>query len=438
MKPRLIFDIANFAGQPTFTGIPRFICEVLKRIVETDRFDIVTICSLLEEESALRNFRCNFSYQLPFQSKDVENYVLENKSYSTEKSQLKIFEETLHAWFPDNWFIKFVADTCRKIKWKISPPLSLSEYNYSPFYEKLVKESDLFFSPFNSLIPELIQNPSIKKILVIHDLIPIVLADMYKGKNFFPKKPWDSITPDTIVFTVSESTKRDLLKYCPNVLQEQVTTILLAADQRFVPCLDRNKIETVLNKYSIPVDVPFILSVATLDIRKNFDHVMNSFSKYSLSPNGIKTGCRLVLTGVSGWQDRKFKKTFAHLPKNVKEKIIFTGYVEDDDLPILYSAAACFCYMSIYEGFGLPPLEAMQCGAPVITSDTSSLPEVVGDAGIMLDPHDVESLANAFENIICNENLRKEMIDKGIKQAKNFSWDRCVDIILRRIFETIQ
>ncbi|MDR2641170.1 MAG: glycosyltransferase family 4 protein, partial [Planctomycetaceae bacterium] len=143
--------------------------------------------------------------------------------------------------------------------------------------------------------------------------------------------------------------------------------------------------------------------------------------------------CHLVLTGVSGWQDRKFKKVFARLPEKVKKKIIFTGYVEDDDLPFLYSGASCFCYMSIYEGFGLPPLEAMQCGTPVITSNTSSLPEVVGDAGIMLDPHDVEGLVDAFTHIISNEKLRQEMIAKGLEQAKKFSWDRCVDLIVEKI-----
>ncbi|MDR2345967.1 MAG: glycosyltransferase family 4 protein, partial [Planctomycetaceae bacterium] len=215
--------------------------------------------------------------------------------------------------------------------------------------------------------------------------------------------------------------------------QEQVTTILLAADQRFVPCLDRSKIETVLNKYSVPINIPFFLSVAALDIRKNFDHVMNSFARFLLSRNGIESNCHLVLTGVNGWQNRKFRKVFDQLPKNVKERIIFTGYVDDDDLPLLYSAATCFCYMSIYEGFGLPPLEAMQCGTPVVTSNTSSLPEVVGDAGIMLEPNDIENLADTFAQILCNENLRNKIIIKGLEQAKKFSWDRCVELIIKKI-----
>ncbi|MDR1479627.1 MAG: glycosyltransferase family 4 protein, partial [Planctomycetaceae bacterium] len=178
---------------------------------------------------------------------------------------------------------------------------------------------------------------------------------------------------------------------------------------------------------------PYIFSVATLDIRKNFDHVMNCFAKYSSSQHGIETNCHLVLTGVSGWQDRKFKKFFSGLPKKVKEKIIFTGYVDDEDLPLLYSGAACFCYMSIYEGFGLPPLEAMQCGTPVITSNTSSLPEVVGDAGIMLDPYDIDGLTDAFDRVLNNETLRNSMIANGLEQAQKFNWDNCVNSIIEQI-----
>ncbi|MDR2642452.1 MAG: glycosyltransferase family 4 protein, partial [Planctomycetaceae bacterium] len=401
-KQKLIFDIANLSqsGQSIVVGVPRFIIEILKRLIESEKFDIVTICSLPEEEFALRNLKRFLPIDIPFQSKNVEHYILPDKPTSTKKSFLSKIEETLKNCFPESNFLKWIISTCRAVKWRLFPPPFRVEHKLSPFYERLVENSDIYFSPSYSFIPELVFNPTIRKVLCVHDMIPIILADMYKNRVFFQTDPWESITPDTIVLADSESTKRDLLKYYPNVLQEQVTTILLAADNRFSPCFDRNKIESTLNKYSIPTNIHYILSVATFDIRKNFDHVMNCFAKYSLSPNGIETNCHLVLTGTSGWQDKKFKKVFTNLPKNVKEKIIFTGYVDDDDLPLLYSGATCFCYMSIYEGFGLPPLEAMQCGTPVITSNTSSLPEVVGDAGIMLDPHDVEGLADAFMQVI--------------------------------------
>ncbi|MDR1925098.1 MAG: glycosyltransferase family 4 protein [Planctomycetaceae bacterium] len=432
MTKKLIFDIANLAGQNTMTGIPRYICEVLLRLFEADKFEIVTICSLPEEESALRNFRQHFPYVLPFQSKNVEHYVLPDRPAAAQKSLLKKAEDFLTDRLPDNQILKSAEKILRSIKWKLAPPAFFAKRDPSPFYEKLVNEADIYFSPFNALIPELNQKKSIQKILVVHDLIPVVLADMYKDRVFFPENPYDSITPDVIVFADSESTRRDLLRCCPHVLEEQVTTAYLAADERFAPCNDRGKIETVLSKYAIPVNTPYILSVASWDVRKNFDHVINSFAKFVLDQNS-NLKCNLALTGNSGWGDKKFKKAYANLPNIVKTKIILTGHVDDADLPLLYAGAECFCYMSIYEGFGLPPLEAMQSGTPVITSNTSSLPEVVGNAAITLDPTDKNELAATLTKITTNKQLKSEMIQKGLEQAKKFTWENCTKIIIERI-----
>ncbi|MEA3458002.1 MAG: glycosyltransferase family 1 protein, partial [Candidatus Thermoplasmatota archaeon] len=123
---------------------------------------------------------------------------------------------------------------------------------------------------------------------------------------------------------------------------------------------------------------------------------------------------------------RKYKEIFETINKlNLQNDVVFTGYVSDEDLPALYNAADLFVYPSIYEGFGLPPLEAMACGTPVITSNTSSLPEVVGDAGIMVDPPDVDRLADAMHEVLTNEGLRANMIKKGLGRAEMFSWEKC-------------
>ena len=108
----------------------------------------------------------------------------------------------------------------------------------------------------------------------------------------------------------------------------------------------------------------------------------------------------------------------------LEREVIFAGYVDEDELPAWYNAADLFVYPSLYEGFGLPPLEAMACGCPVITSNTSSLPEVVGDAGIMVDPHDVDALADAMERVLTDESLREDMRRRGLERAKRFSWQR--------------
>ena len=117
---------------------------------------------------------------------------------------------------------------------------------------------------------------------------------------------------------------------------------------------------------------------------------------------------KLVITGKKGW---KYKEIFETIDKlNIRDDVVFTGYVQDEDLPALYNAADLFVYPSLYEGFGLPPLEAMACGTPVITSNTSSLPEVVGDAGIMIDPYDVDKLADAMHEVLYNDRLREDIL----------------------------
>lgn len=429
----MIFDIANFSGQPTITGVPRYVIELLKRLVGRDDLEITTICSLPEEEFALRNFRRFFPVELPFRSKNVENYTLPARDVVIEPSRLKRLEDSLRERFPNSRILAGFFDTVRAIKWKVKPPPFLSERGRSELLEKLVRESDLYFSPFHPLIPELDANPDIRKVLVVHDLIPILFADLYREHRFFQKNPWESITPDMLVITVSESTRRDLLDVYPHIVPEQVVPILLGVDERFKPCPDRGAIDRVLEKYGIPGRSSYILSLATLDIRKNFDHVMRCFSDLVQKHGARFPDLRLVLTGTRGWRDKKFKEAFGDLPESVRPRIVFTGYVDDEDLPLLYAGATCFCYMSIYEGFGLPPLEAMRSGTPVIVSDNSSLPEVVGEAGILLDAHDKEGLTDAFYRILTDENLRREKIGQGLARSALFTWDRYVERFLELI-----
>lgn len=430
---RMIFDIGNFSGQATMVGIPRYVIEVLQRLVESNRFDITTICSLPEEEFALRNFKRFFPYELPFQSKTVENYSLPEKAANTQPSRLARLENKFNDRFSNNRILKFLFDTARAVKWKISPPPFLVKRKRSSFYEDLVRKSDIYFSPFHPLIPELDVNPNIKKVLVVHDLIPVLYADIYKDHRFFQENPWVSLTRDVIVLTDSESTKRDLLRLYQHISENQITTVLLGVDDRFAPCDNLCKIDQTLKKYGIPSKKPYIFSVATLDVRKNFDHVMRCFARLVGESGNEFPELQLVLTGVKGWQNRKFFEMYGNMPQKIKNRIVFTGYVGDDDLPFLYAGADCFCYMSIYEGFGLPLLEAMKSGTPVIAADNSSLPEVVGDAGILLDAKDETGLIGAFKTVLSNESLRNEMIRKGLDRASLFSWNRCVEQIIKTI-----
>ena len=186
-------------------------------------------------------------------------------------------------------------------------------------------------------------------------------------------------------------------------------------------CLLNHKEQSLKKKYGIP-DAPYILSLCTLEPRKNIDQIIRAFAKL-VNESQIQE-LNLVLVGPKGWM---FDKIFDAIATNttVKNKIFITGFIPDEDLASIYSEAMMFVYPSFYEGFGLPPLEAMQCGTPVITSNVSSLPEVVGDAGIMVSPRDLDELCQAMLTVYKNPSLRQEMSEKSLHRASKFSWSRC-------------
>jgi glycosyltransferase involved in cell wall biosynthesis len=440
-KKKLIFDICSLGFTTEITGIPRFTIEVLRRLIKRNIFDITLICSNNCEEDALRNcYDLLGQKDIPFQSKEVEHYIL--PSYSPSEKQSKplfgYMDEFIHKTIPHSDLLDTVIEYARKIKRKIIPPhratidLAIKRQRF-PLLEHLIRNSDAYFSSHYAIIQEIDVNPSIRKLQVVHDLTMILFPQMFPKKWSFEWFGWNNITPDICVLADSQCTKNDLLHYFPHISENQITVIPLGADEHFCPCADRTKIVSVLKKYGLSENTDYILSVATLEIRKNFDHVIRSFATFIEKYGNQFPNLNLVLTGKKGWLDKKIHTEYNQLTRKIKKRIILTGYVADTDLPFLYNGAICFCYMSLYEGFGLPALEAMQSGTPVITSNTSSLPEVVGDAGMMLDPHDVEGLANAFMQVISNENLRNEMTAKGLEQAKKFSWDRCVDLIVEKI-----
>ena len=172
-------------------------------------------------------------------------------------------------------------------------------------------------------------------------------------------------------------------------------------------------------KYGIPVEKKYVFSLCAIEPRKNLVRAISSFLKFT-KKNSVDD--IVWVLGGAAWD------SFTELSKKLDSNIIIrTGYIDDEDLPTLYSNAEWFVYTSQYEGFGLPPLEAMQCGCPVITSNNTSLPEVVGDAGIMIDWDSDEQHIEAYEKYYFNEELRKENSRKGLERSKQFSWKETVD-----------
>jgi glycosyltransferase involved in cell wall biosynthesis len=190
---------------------------------------------------------------------------------------------------------------------------------------------------------------------------------------------------------------------------------------RFAPVRDQAEIDRVCAKYQLPR--PFILSLGTLQPRKNYERLIEAFASIVSSvPH------HLVITGGKGWM---YETIFGQVKRSGLEgRVHFPGFVDDADLPALYSAADLFAYVSLYEGFGLPLLEAMACGTPVIGSNTSSLPEVIGEAGLQVDPRNVDNIAHALRQMIDQPELRTRSIGLGLEHAKLFTWDKAARELL--------
>ncbi|MER3422187.1 MAG: glycosyltransferase family 1 protein [Nitrospiraceae bacterium] len=218
------------------------------------------------------------------------------------------------------------------------------------------------------------------------------------------------------IIVVSEHTKRDVIKYL-GVPEEKIRVVYCAASShfRFIASEARR---SVLSKYHLPLD-GYLLYVGNIEPRKNLTRLLEAYSLLK-----ARGGCRLplIFSGGGGWKNTDIYRRVSEL--SLEKDVRFLGYVPDEELPALMSGAELFVYPSLYEGFGLPPLEAMACGTPVVTSNVSSIPEVVGDAALMVDPYDVEGLAEAMQRALMDKDLREDMRIKGLARAKLFSWER--------------
>jgi len=218
------------------------------------------------------------------------------------------------------------------------------------------------------------------------------------------------------VIALSEHARNDIIATY-GVSPEKVSIIPLAAPAHFSPVSDEQELQRVRQTYGIEGD--YILSVGAIQPRKNLSRLVAAYSRLRRArPEGKLP--KLVLVGKCAWLYDETLRTIKEL--EVSNSAILTGYVPEADLPALYSGALCFVYPSYFEGFGLPPLEAMKCGAPVVVGNKTSLPEVVGDAGVLVDPFDVEDIASAIQKVITDSDLRAQLRVKGLERARLFDW----------------
>ena len=218
------------------------------------------------------------------------------------------------------------------------------------------------------------------------------------------------------ILCLSEHTRCDIIETY-RVNASRVAAIPLAAPEHFSPVEDYRELQRVRHNYGI--DGEYILSVGSIQPRKNLARLIRAYALLRGDGPTDKLP-KLVLAGKCAWL---YDETLRTLDQTgLKEAVVLTGYVPEADLPALYSGALCFVYPSYFEGFGLPPLEAMKCGAPVIVGNRTSLPEVVGDAALLVDPYDIEAIAAAISRVIKDSKLREQLSLRGRERATAFSW----------------
>jgi glycosyltransferase involved in cell wall biosynthesis len=306
---------------------------------------------------------------------------------------------------------------------KLNHPNKVLNYFYfkifdNPKIDKLCGV-DLFFMPHINFIS---LSTECRKILTIHDLSFLRYPDFFSIK----KNLWHDFinikklakNSDTIV-AVSENTKKDIIELL-GVSENKIKVIYSGVDPRFKPIAkeDRDSADVKKN-YNLPDR--YILSLGTLEPRKNLEGLIKAFEIFKNDHKDFDD-LNLVLVGGNGWKYKEIFKTWRM--SKFKEDIIFMGYIPAGVKPYVYNSAELFVCPSYYEGFGFPPLEAMACGTPVISSSVSSLPEITGQAAVLVDPFNISQLSVAISEILLDNNLKNNLITKGLEQARNFNWSK--------------
>jgi glycosyltransferase involved in cell wall biosynthesis len=295
--------------------------------------------------------------------------------------------------------------------------------NTDTFWETVIaketitpQDIDIYHVPQNGIgLPPKKNFPTV---VTVHDLIPYVLPETVGPgylKIFQREMPRILQEADHII-TVSEHSKNDLKKIM-GVADEMITVIHEAPESTYKPIKREVAKARIQNKYGI--SGRFILYIGGFSPRKNLRGLINAYNKIYKE---MKTPCKLVILG-------KPSRDYPGLIKLVEslglgEWVLFPGFIPMQDLPFFYNASDLFVYPSFYEGFGLPPIEALACGTPTIVSNVSSLPEVVGDAAIQVNPHDLVALAAAMHRVLTEPEMEQELRKKGLKWAENFSWTK--------------
>jgi glycosyltransferase involved in cell wall biosynthesis len=302
-----------------------------------------------------------------------------------------------------------------------------SSGRHGSFYEKhyipsVLNEldTDLYHIPQNGIGFNF--DTEIRTIVTIHDLIPYIMPETVGSgylERFLRDMP-NIIAKSCGILTVSEYSKKDILKFFSSYPEDKIFVTPLAANNNFKP-IDKNNCKLYVEN-TFGVTDPYILYIGGFSLRKNVLGLVKAFSNVY---KDLNKPYKLLLGGILKDEG---KKLFTFVKENnLQDKVIFCGYLEDEILPVLYSGCDAFVYPSFYEGFGLPPLEAMSCKAPVITSNLTSIPEVTGDNAILINPYNIHELEKALVTLLNDEILKADLSEKGYLRSLEFNWTKTAE-----------
>lgn len=329
------------------------------------------------------------------------------------------------------------AGWCYKYIW----PKKLSTQFSLPFNLLLNREKlDVFFTPTH-YAPRFCPMPSVVSVM---DTSYLIYPEYFSKKDLWQLKNWTEYSMKNArkAVVISESTKKDVVKFygkkskdvivCYPGYDEKFKVIgetRLPASQRGEPARQVREIEEIKKKYGIEGE--YLIAIGTLQPRKNYERLIRVFAK--LKKEGGRE--KLVIVGKKGWLYDSLFETVKKL--NVEHDAIFTGYVPDEDIVYLLNGAKIYVLASLYEGFGIPILEAQACGVPVACSRVSSIPEVAGEAAIYFDPKSEMDMAEKINQLLTVPDLREKMRQKGLENVKKFSWETCAKQVLKTIEEAV-
>lgn len=288
--------------------------------------------------------------------------------------------------------------------------------------QRFIGPIDLFHSP-DFVLPPISGN--IPSLLTVHDLSFVHFPEAFTPalNNYLQRVvPW-SIERATHVMADSEATRRDLVDLW-EVPPEKVTVLYSGVSNRFKPITDDKRLRALRRKYELG-DEPYLFSVGTVQPRKNYQMLIRAFKDIA-----HRIPQSLFIAGGRGWLYEEILAEVNQL--GLTDRVRFLGFVDDEDLPGLYSNADLFLFPSLYEGFGLPLLEAMACGVAVISSNSSSLPEVLGEAGLALDPNDIEAWSRSMLTLLEDSSRKTTFVARGFMQVRGYTWERSAVQLLEK------